>query len=83
MTPFKLAKILPCAVFFSEARPVAGGMALLLQVSLVFWPLAARWAAQACERAGIERLLNELSETNRAPEDPYRYPAVKKFRQVA
>lgn len=78
----KLAKIFPCAVFFAENRPVAAGVALLLQVTLIFWPVAARWAYVAHERSAVERLLGELSETNRLPDDPYgRTP--KKFRQTA
>ncbi|MDD2704239.1 MAG: hypothetical protein PHU07_02750 [Acidocella sp.] len=57
-------------------------MTLLLQASLIFWPLASRLAREAMERTGIEKMLNELSEANRGPEDNYRYTA-KKFHQAA
>ncbi len=82
MNSVKLAKIFPCAVFFAEGRPVAGVVALLLQATLVLWPVAARWAFISQERSGIERLLGELSETNRLAVDPYG-AVPKKFRQFA
>ena len=81
MKSLNLAKIFPCAALVADGRPVAGIIALFLQATLVLWPVASRWAHVSRERDGIERLLNELSETNRA-EDPYRF-ASKKFRQLA
>jgi hypothetical protein len=80
MNPLKLAKIFPFIALFAQGRPIAGCIALLLQLSLVFWPVAARWAYVSQERMGIERLLGELSETNKL--DPYR-GTPKKFRQLA
>jgi hypothetical protein len=82
MNSLNLAKIFPCVALFADGRPVAGMIALLLQASLVFWPVAARWAYVSHERTGIERLLSELSETNRLTVDPYA-PTPKKFRQLA
>ncbi len=82
MNALKLAKIFPSAALFADGRPVAGCFAMLLQATLVFWPVASRWAYVAHERTGIERLLGELSETNKLSVDPYgRTP--KKFRQLA
>lgn len=82
MDPLKLAKIFPFIALFADGRPVAGAVAFLLQLSLIFWPVAARWAYVSHERLGIERLLGELSETNKVTHDPYsRMP--KKFRQLA
>jgi hypothetical protein len=82
MNALKLAKIFPCVALFADGRPVAGCLAIVLQASLVFWPVASRWAFVSHERTGIERLLGELSETNRLDVDPYgRTP--KKFRQLA
>lgn len=77
-----LAKFFPCAALFADGRPVAGCFALLLQATIVFWPVAARWAFVSHERTGIERLLGELSETNRLTVDPYG-TTPKKFRQLA
>jgi hypothetical protein len=82
MNALKLAKIFPCVALFADNRPVAGCIAILLQATLIFWPVAARWAYVSHERTGIERLLGELSETNKLSVDPYgRTP--KKFRQLA
>ncbi len=82
MNSLKMARIFPFLVLLGQGRPFAGAVAFLLQLSLVFWPLASRWAYVSYERMGIERLLNELSETNKLANDPYgRTP--KKFRQLA
>jgi hypothetical protein len=82
MNTLTLAKIFPFVSFFADGRPIAGVIAFLLQATLVFWPVAARWAFIAHERSGIERLLGELSDTNRLTIDPYNV-APKKFRQLA
>jgi hypothetical protein len=82
MTIFKLSQLLPCTSFFSEGRLFLGLVALLMQMSLVFWPVAARWANRTAERSGMERMLAELSEAYRLPDDPYARPA-KRFRQPA
>jgi hypothetical protein len=81
MKSFKSPGFFPCATFFGEGRTAMGVLVLLLQATLVFWPLAARLARRETERTGIEELLNELSEANRKPEDAYRY-ADKRFRQA-
>jgi hypothetical protein len=82
MISSKLSRILPCASFFAEGRIFAGVMALLMQLSLVFWPAAARWARVTDEQSGMEKMLAELSETHRTTVDPYSRPT-KKFRQLA
>lgn len=82
MNTLKMARIFPFMVLFGQGRPVAGAVAFLLQLSLIFWPVASRWAYVSHERMGIERLLSELSESNKQAGDPYgRTP--KKFRQLA
>jgi hypothetical protein len=78
----KFAKIFPCVALFADNRPIAGIIAILLQATVVLWPVAARWAYLSHERTGIERLLGELSETNRMAVDPYGNTS-KKFRQLA
>jgi hypothetical protein len=82
MNALKLAKIFPCVAFFADGKPFAGVTALFMQCTLVLWPVAARWAFVSQERSGIERLLEELSETNRLAVDPYG-TVPKKFRQLA
>ncbi len=73
---------LPCAVFFSAGLMTFGVLTLLMQCSLVFWPLASRMARLVGEKSGVERMLAELSETHRVKVDPYARPS-KRFRQVA
>ena len=82
MNTTKMGKIFPCVALFADGRPVAGAIAVLLQASLIFWPVAARWAYVSNERTGIERLLTELSDTHRLSVDPYG-KTPKKFRQLA
>jgi hypothetical protein len=82
MISFKLSRVLPCASFFTEGRILAGVVALLMQLSLVFWPAAARWARATDEQSGMEKRLAELSEAHRTQIDPYSTPT-KKFRQPA
>lgn len=82
MISFKLSRVLPCASFFTEGRILAGVVALLMQLSLVFWPMAARWARVAGEHSGKEKMLAELSAAHRTQADPYSRPT-KKFRQLA
>jgi hypothetical protein len=74
--------VLPCTVFFAERRFAAGIVVLLMQMSLLLWPWAVRRARQLRERANVERVLAQLSETHRAPVDPHALP-MKRFRQVA
>jgi len=80
MPTFKMSQMLPCSSFFSEGRIFLGVLALLMQLSMVLWPMAARWANRTAEQSGMERMLAELSETHRL--DPYSMPR-KKFRQPA
>jgi hypothetical protein len=82
-----LAAIMPCMSFFLSGRPALGVLTLLMQVSLLLWPTAARWAKEMQEHDNIKKLLQELSETYRpalvAADEPA-YPAIsKKFQQPA
>lgn len=83
MTSPKLSRLLPCAAFFAEGRIYAGFVAFFMQLSVVLWPVAARWARAKGERAGVEKKLAELSETHRVHADPYAKQPEKKFRQIA
>ncbi len=80
---FRLSNVVPFAAFFAQGRVVPGIIALFMQVSLVFWPMAARWARANDEQTGMERKLAELSETHRVHNDPYAKQPEKKFRQLA
>jgi hypothetical protein len=82
MTTFKMSQIFPCASFFSEGRLFLGLIVLLMQCTLVLWPVAAWLSKRTSESTGVERLLAELSETHRVTSDPYARPT-KKFRQLA
>jgi len=73
---------LPCASFFAAGRLGPGIAAIFMQLSLVFWPLAIRWARGTVDQSNIERMLAELAERHRVPADPYALPA-KRFRQAA
>lgn len=59
-----LAKLLPCTVFLANGRVFAAIAALLMQVSLLLWPIASLWALRLEERKELETLLSELSEPN-------------------
>ncbi|MBB5371947.1 hypothetical protein [Acidocella aromatica] len=77
MKSFNLAKFLPCAVLFANGRTFGGVIALLMQATIVFWPVASRWAFQLEERKGIEALLDELSEADGFVESIFRGPVAK------
>ncbi len=79
----RLSNVLPFAAFLAEGRVVPGIIALFMQVSLVLWPMAVRWARANDEQTGMEKKLAELSETHRVHTDPYAKQPVKKFRQLA
>jgi hypothetical protein len=72
---------LPCTSFFAVGRIPSGFLALVMQISLILWPLATRWARGIGDQSNIERVLAELAETHRVPTDPYPMPQ-KRFRQV-
>ncbi|HQT63655.1 MAG: hypothetical protein B7Z75_08015 [Acidocella sp. 20-57-95] len=86
----KISDLLPCRAFFLAGKPVAGFVALLMQVSVFFWPLAASWARRVVRqpdgsarvKPNVNEVLEELVKANRAPVDPYAR-ATKKFRQTA
>ena len=77
MKSFNLAKFLPCAVLFANGRTFGGVVALLMQATIVFWPVASRWAFQLEERKGIEALLDELSEADGFVGSIFRGPVAK------
>ncbi len=86
----RTSDLLPCAPFFARGHRVAGLMALLMQLSIFLWPMAASWArkfsspdvARPRGKHNVDQVLAELARANRAPVDPYA-KALKKFRQTA
>ncbi len=83
MTSPKLSTVLPFAALFGQGRIFAGIVAFFMQLTLVLWPAAARWARVKGEQTGMEKKLAELSETHRVHVDPYAKQPEKKFRQLA
>ncbi len=59
----------PFYVFFVKGRYWLGLGVLLLQVSLIFWPMAARIARRHVEAQSVQRVLNELSDAYKVPRD--------------
>ncbi len=86
----KLSDMLPCRAFFLAGKPAHGVAALLMQMSVFLWPLAASWARNVVSspdgsarlKQNVNDVLEELVKANRAPVDPYAR-ATKKFRQTA
>lgn len=74
--------LLPCSAFFSAGRLFSGILALLMQMSLIFWPSAASWARRSQGRSQVETMLQQLARQHRVKPDPYAQPA-KKFRRAA
>lgn len=72
----------PCGAFFSAGHLVSGILALLMQLSLIFWPRAASWARRFEDRFEVERMLQQLAKQHRVKPDPYAQPP-KKFRRAA
>lgn len=46
-----IAKWLPCRYFWLTGRRGAGWIALLLQITLVLWPIASFWAMAVAVRS--------------------------------
>jgi len=59
--------LLPCATFFSAGRTKAGILALLLQLSLVFWPVAVKQARICRKQMAIASKLAEYSSKYELP----------------
>ncbi len=53
--------LLPCMPFFAAGRAASGVLNLLLQCSILFWPLAIYQAHRFTEQQGALLLLREFS----------------------
>jgi len=72
----------PCRLFFAAGRMKLGIIALLMQMSLVFWPMASDWARQFSRDADLEKRLDELVRDYRLPVTEDRLPK-KRFAAAA
>jgi hypothetical protein len=59
----KVNVLLPCVTFFAAGRVGMGAAALMMQLSLFFWPTAVRMAREYSESHAVDRMLISLSET--------------------
>jgi hypothetical protein len=74
-------RLLPCLTFFKAGKSVSGVTNLAMQMSLVFWPQAARQSQEFSERRGVELMLEQFSETYKVPTG--HLPPTKRFRPAA
>ena len=62
-----MALLLPWLLFFTIRRPIAGGVCLLLQLTVVGWLPAAFWASHALGQYKTARKLAALEKRLQAP----------------
>ena len=54
-----LAIFLPWLQFFTIGRPIAGVICLILQISLIGWPVAAIWSVYALSQYKTDKKIKE------------------------
>ena len=54
-----LAIFLPCTVFFTIGRPIAGVICLILQITLLGWLPATIWAVYALSQYKTDQKINQ------------------------
>ncbi|MCA0869598.1 YqaE/Pmp3 family membrane protein [Seohaeicola saemankumensis] len=54
-----IALLLPWLVFFTIRRPWQGIFCLILQITLIGWPVAAIWAVYALSQYNTERKIED------------------------
>ncbi len=54
-----IALLLPWLVFFTIRRPWQGIFCLILQITLIGWPVAAIWAVYALSQFNTERKIED------------------------
>lgn len=70
----------PYRGFFEAGRIGTGFLVLLMQLSLVFWPLAIRLSRQLDEERNVQHMLNAIAQDY--PVGPERMSSKKRFRHV-
>jgi hypothetical protein len=76
---FEKSSILPCLTFFAAGRLARGLLILLMQVTVLFWPTAARMAREFDEARLLDRMLTEISQSYKLP-DSLHARARRRFR---
>ncbi len=56
--------LFPSGIFFGAGQPGRGMLVLLMQVTLIFWPMAVRIARAQIDHAGTQRMLDELARSH-------------------
>jgi hypothetical protein len=77
----KSSALFPSGVFFARGQVSMGIVTLLMQLSIVLWPTASRWASKSSQSHGVDRMLAELSEAHKIPLGHFQ--PKKRFTQVA
>jgi hypothetical protein len=81
----KHVSLCPCATFFKAGKTVSGIIALLMQLSVVFWPAAVAWAQEYEHQTAIASALADYATKYPVPMsvlvDQYRFRTRAKFAQ--
>ncbi|EGO82792.1 hypothetical protein XFEB_00299 [Xylella fastidiosa EB92.1] len=56
-----IALLLPCLLFFTIGRPLAGVTCLILQITLIGWAPAAIWAVYALNQYETDQKIKNLT----------------------
>ncbi len=54
-----IALLVPWLLFFTIGRPFIGILCLILQITLIGWPVAAIWAVYALSQYNTDRKIEE------------------------
>jgi len=63
----KSSALFPCSVFFARGQVGMGIVTLLMQITIVLWPVAASMAGKTTGGTNVDSMLAELSEANKVP----------------
>ncbi len=77
----KVSMLSPCVTFFSAGRPGAGSLSLLMQMTILLWPLAFAWARHFNRAAGVKQVLSDFSCAYKIPRSAHVRPR-KRFRRA-
>jgi len=63
----KYISLCPCIAFFKAGKGLFGGIALLMQLSVLFWPAAVAWAREYEQQTAITALLADYASKYPVP----------------
>jgi hypothetical protein len=63
----KSSALFPCGVFFARGQVGMGIVTLLMQITIVLWPVAASMAGKTSSAENVDSVLAQLSETHKVP----------------